>query len=231
MIGFFSRFRALARNESGITLVEILVATVVTAIIMVIATSVFINAGQATSLGKSVNISTKAASLGLNELSSAIRFSATNPVQGQAINDPAIVLAKNDQLILISYLRVNPSSPQPVKVQFSIDGSGRLIEVRYDSYEISPGFWGFYATSSSSQILTGALIPPSGTEAKLFTYLDSDNNPLTVPNAGLTLAQRQSVAAIKVSIKLKSNDANAGNPVKFENVIGMPNVGINRTGQ
>jgi hypothetical protein len=39
------------------------------------------------------------------------------------------------------------------------------------------------------------------------------------------------VAAVKVSIKLKSDDATAGNPVAFESIIGIPNLGINRTGQ
>jgi hypothetical protein len=52
-----------------------------------------------------------------------------------------------------------------------------------------------------------------------------------MPTAGLTAAQRSLVAAVKVSIKLKSDDATAGKPVAFESIIGIPNLGINRTGQ
>ncbi|MBX3088727.1 MAG: prepilin-type N-terminal cleavage/methylation domain-containing protein [Cryobacterium sp.] len=220
-----------ARGESGLTLVEVLVSMVVLGVVMALAAGVFMNAGQAANIGKSVNISTKAASLGLNELARAIRFAASNPVSGQPIDDPALVVAKDDLVTVISYLDVDPASPQPIKIAFTIDSQRRLIEVRYDSYEISKGFWGFKSTPASTQILTGALVPPDSGEAELFTYLDSDNNPLTVPASGLTLSQRQSVAAVKVSIKLKSDDATSGTPVKFESIIGIPNLGINRTGQ
>src|SRR5690606_16836214 len=79
--------------------------------------------------------------------------------------------------------------------------------------------------------LTGALVPPTASEAPLITYLDSDNNALTMPTALLTAAQRSLVAAVKVSIKLKSDDATAGKPVAFESIIGIPNLGINRPGQ
>lgn len=216
-------------SERGLTLTELLVSMMVLSIIMVIATGVFINTGRAAGIGNSVNISTKAASLGLNELAKAIRFAASNPVSGQAIDDPALVVAKNDLVTVISYLDVDPAAPQPVKIAFTIDSQRRLIEVRYDSYEISKGFWGFKTTPASTQILTGALVAPASGEAQLFTYLDSNNDPLTVPASGLTLAQRQSVAAVKVSIKLKSDDASSGSPVKFESIIGIPNLGINRT--
>lgn len=227
----FSDLRRIGADDSGLTLTELLVAMLVLAVIMVLATNVFINAGKAASMGTSVNTSTKAASLGLNELARAIRFAASNPVSGQAIDDPALVVAKDDLVTVISYLDVDPSAPQPVKIAFTTDAQGRLIEVRYDSYEISKGFWGFKTIPASTQILTGALIAPDSGEANLFTYLNSDNQPMTVPASGLTLAQRQSVAAVKVSIKLKSDDATAGNPVKFESIIGMPNLGVNRTGQ
>ncbi|MBX3097814.1 MAG: hypothetical protein M9882_08080 [Homoserinimonas sp.] len=221
----------ISRDEMGLTLTELLVSMLVLSIIMVIATGVFINTGRAAGIGNSVNTSTKAASLGLNELASAIRFAASNPVSGQAIDDPALVVAKDDLLTVISYLDVDASSPQPVKIAFTIDAQGRLIEVRYDSYELSKGFWGFKTTPASTQILTGALVEPETGEAELFTYLNSDNEALTVPTSGLSLAQRQSVAAVKISIKLKSDDASAGSPVKFESIVGIPNLGINRTGQ
>ena len=49
--------------------------------------------------------------------------------------------------------------------------------------------------------------------------------------SGLTLAQRQTVAAVQVTMKLKSDDATSGNPVMYQSIIGLPNLGINRTGQ
>lgn len=223
--------KRMKNDETGIGLVEILVAMLIFGIVLTLVTGMFMSATRVVNTGTSVNTSTKAASLGLNELSRAIRFAASNPVSGQALNDPALVVAKKDLVTVISYLDVDPANPKPVKIAFTIDSQLRLIEVRYPAYELSKGFWGFKTTAESTKILTGALIAPTGTEAPLFTYLDANNNPLVVPTSGLTSAQLQLVAAVKVSIKLKSDDATAGNPVQFESVIGIPNLGINRTGQ
>lgn len=204
---------------------------VILAIILTLITGMLQSTSRAVSLGSSVNTSTKAASLGLNELSNALRFAASNAVSGQALNDPAFVIAKKDLLTVTSYLSVAPGSPKPVKVAFTIDAQSRLIEVRYPSYQITPGFWGFSATPQFTTILTGAIIPPTGTEPNLFTYLDSTNTPIPIAASGLTLAQRQLVAAVQVSMKLKSADATSGNPVMFQSIIGLPNLGIDRTGQ
>lgn len=225
------RGTSLRDDESGIGLVEFVVAILIFGIILTLVTGMFMSTTRVVNTGTSVNTSTKAASLGLNELSRALRFAASNPVSGQALDDPAFVVAKKDVLTVISYLDVDPDDPKPVKAAFTIDSAGRLIEVRYGAYEVSNGFWAFYSTPKSTRILTGALVPPTASEAPLFTYLDSDNNALTMPTAGLTAAQLPLVAAVKVSIKLKSDDATAGNPVAFESIIGIPNLGINRTGQ
>lgn len=218
-------------DESGIGLVELLVAMLIFAIILTLVTGMFQSTTQVVNTGTSVNTSTKAASLGLNELSNALRFADSNAVSGQALNDPAFVVAKKDLLTVTTYLGVTAGAPQPVKIAFTIDSQRRLVEVRYPSYELSPGFWGFSATPLFTKILTGAIIPPTGSEPDLFTYLDSNNAPITISAAGLTLAQRQTVAAVQVTMKLKSDDATSGNPVMFQSIIGLPNLGINRTGQ
>ena len=223
--------KRLTRDEAGIGLVEVLVSMVILAIILTLITGMLQSTSRAVNIGTSVNTSTKAASLGLNELSKALRFAASNAVSGQALNDPAFVVAKKDLVTVTTYLSVNAGSPSPIKAAFTIDAQGRLIEVRYASYQITPGFWGFNATPQSTIILTGAIIPPTGTEPDLFTYLDSNNMPIPIASTGLTLAQRQLVAAVQVSMKLKSADATAGNPVMFQSIIGLPNLGINRTGQ
>lgn len=221
----------LRREESGIGLVEILVAMMLLAVVLTLITGMFMSASRVVSNSTSVNTNTKAASLGMTELSRALRFAASNAVSGQALNDPAFVVAKKDLLTVTSYLDVDPADPRPVKIAFTIDSQKRLIEVRYAAYEVSTGFWAFHTTPYSTRILTGALLPATGSEPELFVYLDSNNAPITTPASGLTLAQRQLVAAVQVSVKLKSDDAVSGNPVYFQNVIGIPNLGISRTGQ
>lgn len=223
--------RRLREDQTGLGIVEIMVTLAILAIVLTLITGMFMSTSRVVATGTSINTSTKAASLGLNELSKALRFAASNPVSGQAVDDPAFVTAKNNLLTVISYIDVNAANPKPTKLAFTIDGQGRLIEVRYDSYAVSSGFWAFQSTAASTRILTGALVPPTGSEPELFTYLDSNNAPLTMPSSGLTAAQLPTVAAVQVYFKLKSDDASTGNPVAFQSVIGLPNLGINRTGQ
>lgn len=222
---------SLRRQESGIGLVELLIAMLIFGILLTIISGMFMSATRVVNTGTSINTSTKAASLGLNELSRALRFAASNPVSGQAINDSAFVVAKKDLLTVMTYLDVDPAKPKPTQIAFTIDAKRRLVEVRYNSYEVSKGFWAFYATPASTRVLTGAVIAPVGAEPQLFTFLDSNNMPITMPASGLTAAQRQLVAAVQVSMKLKSDDATASEPVAFQSIIGIPNLGIKRTGQ
>jgi hypothetical protein len=226
-----ARLRRLRDDEARLGIVEIMVTIVILAIVMTLITGMFMSTSRVVATGTSINTSTKAASLGLNELSKALRFAASNPVSGHALDDPAFVVAKSDLLTVTSYIDVDAADPRPTKLAFTIDAQGRLIEVRYDSYEVSSGFWAFKSTPASSRILTGALIPATGSEPPLFTYLDSNNAPLTMPGTGLTSAQLPLVAAVQIYFKLKSDDASSGNPVAFQSVVGIPNLGIKRTGQ
>ena len=221
----------LRDNQSGISMVELLVSMIILGMILALITGMYISTSRVVATGTSVNTSTKAASVGLNELSRAIRFAASHPVSGQALDDPAFVVAKKDLLTVTGYFNVDSANPKPTKLAFTIDAQGRLIEVRYDSYVVSSGFWAFKTTAASTQILTGALIPPTGSEPQLFTYLDSNNAPLTMPTTGLTSSQLPTVASVQIYFKLKSDASVTGNPVAFQSVVGVPNLGISRTGQ
>ena len=133
--------------------------------------------------GTSVNTSTKAASLGLTELSEALRFAASNPVSGQALDDPALSWPREDLLTVISYIDVDPAHPRPVQARLydrcpEVDS----IEVRYDSYEVSSGVLGVLERRpASTRILTGALIPATGSEPTSSRIWTPTMRRLTMP--------------------------------------------------
>ncbi len=222
--------RAEQSSEQGITLVELIVAMFLGAIVIALVAGMYLGLSRVVQVGNTSNNSTKAASLAMTEVSAALRFATTNPIVGNQLPDPAFVSASNESVTVNSYIDASPASPQPVQVNFSLDSSRRLIETRYASHLVS-GNWVFYTTAIWSRILTGAVVAQSGSEPYLFTYLDSSNAVIVPGSNGLTSAQYPTVAAVKVTVKLASASTGGASPVVLQNTVGLPNLGINRTGQ
>ena len=221
----------MKRDESGIGLVELLVAMLIFGIVITLVANMYVSMTRTVQIGGSVNNSTKAASLGMNELSRVIRFATGNPVSGQPIDDPAFVEAGRETITVYSYVDTVSSAVQPVKVKFSLDASRRLIETRYAAYSLSGGYWGFSSTPLWTRTLTGQVMAPGAGEPYLFTYLQDDGTAIAVPAAGLASSQFSAIAAVQVTLKLKADDGTTANPVVLQNTVGLPNLGIHRTGQ
>jgi hypothetical protein len=226
-------FDALRRRrgipEGGLSLVELLIATFLAAMVTAMVVGLYAGMQRTVTLSGAINDSTKASSLGMQELSDVLRFAVTNPVQGQAVPDPAFPAADNEALSVYTYADSNSAAPRPMKVTFSLDAQRRLIETRYSSYPLATGYWAFNTTPVSTQVLTGTIIAPSAGQPYLFTYLDASNAPMTVGTAGLTTSQTPLVASVKVTIKVATTSKGA--PVTLQNTVGLPNLGLTRTGQ
>ncbi|MCU1557991.1 MAG: hypothetical protein JWN09_1986 [Microbacteriaceae bacterium] len=222
--------RAEQGSEEGITLVELIVAMFLGGIVIVLVAGMYLGMSRVVQVGNTSNNSTKAASLAMTEVSTALRFATTNPIVGNQLPDPAFVSASNESVTVNSYIDASSASPQPVQVNFSLDSSRRLIETRYASHLVS-GNWVFYTTAIWSRILTGAVVAQSGSEPYLFTYLDSSNAVIVPGSTGLTSTQYPTVAAVQVTVKLASASTGGASPVVLQNIVGLPNLGTNRTGQ
>lgn len=225
--------RRLASDDDGITLVELLVAIMLFAIVLTMVASIYGTMSKTVNFARATSNNYKLSSLGMAQLSDSLRFAITNPVQNQPADSPAFTLAKAESITLYTYIDTNPTSPKPVQVNYSLDASRRLIETRYAAYSIATGYWAYQTTPYSTRTLTGQVLAPTGTEAPLFTYLDKNNAPLVIADAtvGLTSVQIPQVAAVLVTMKIKG-DANSGEkPLFFTNTVGLPNLGLNRTGQ
>ncbi|MCU1508799.1 MAG: hypothetical protein JWQ12_1064 [Glaciihabitans sp.] len=224
------RDRAFGGSERGISLVELLVAMLLLSIVLVLIGSMYATMQKTVGFAGAANNNLKRASLGMTEMSRVVRFAATNPVMGQPISDPAFVVAKIEQLTIYSYVDANASAPQPIKITFSLDGSRRLVESRFAAYSVSNGYWGFNSAAYSTRVLTGTVLAPATGELPLFSYQTADGTLLTVPAAGLSSTQTPTVAAVTITMKIKG-ETGTSNPLILANTVGLPNLGLNRTGQ
>lgn len=217
-------------HERGISLVELIVAIFVGGLVIAIVSSMYLGLSRTVQIGDTSSSSTKAASLAMTEVSIALRFATTNPSAGSQVPSPAFVTAANESITIISYIDSSATSPQPSQVNFALDSSRRLVETRYASHLVN-GYWTFYTTALWSRILTGAVVAQSGTEPFLFSYLDSSNSVISPGSGGLTASQYATVAAVMVTVKLAIATTAGTSPVVLQNTVGLPNLGMTRTGQ
>ncbi len=213
---------AWREREAGLTLVELLIAIMITGTIMTLAVWMFVAGTHSTSLAQSIDGGTRQASNGMNEVARMIRAATpnplTNPTPGGAQNDPAIQSATATSLTLYAYVNLS-GAESPVKVTFSRDSSGRLIEQQYAATSTTAGVnghWDFATTPSLTRTLCSA-IPSS---VAIFSYFDRSGASIAAPVASTSYA---SIASIQVTITIQPTGA--ASAVTVTNTIGMANVG------
>lgn len=240
-----SRLRGSDR-ESGFTLVELLVAIVVLAILLTIVGSLFLTSVRTVSASEATGQATGTASNAINELSRVIRSGTPNAVVGQLLPDPPFVAATTESLTMYSYVDsyTGPGSTQvrPLLVQFSLDGARRLVEKRWVPSTSDPGYFVFptpvsnptttpvySAPTRSALTIAGPIAAtpssPAGS-APLFSYLDADGNTLTPSATGLTSTQLGEVARVLVTIRVAGAASSTRPTVVLQNTVRIPNLGL-----
>jgi len=211
--------RSRLRGELGISLVELLVSMMIFAIILTLVGSMYASMARTVALGNSSNQSTKVAATTMNEVSRVIRFAAANPVLGQPQSDPAISTFSAEALTVYSYVDADATTPKPIQISFTVDASRRLVESRYAATPAA-GFWIFATpTPYSTRILAGGIGTPTGAELPLFSYEYQMVNGV------------QTIVAVQVNLKVTADGNSVGQPVTLQNTVGMPNLGLPRSGQ
>ena len=230
------RLRRISEDsERGLTLVELLVAILLFGLLLVLVGGAFSTISKTITLATNTNQNVAFSSLGMSEMSKVLRFATTNPVLGQPLDAAAFVTANKETLTVYTYVDANATTPTPTEVTFSLDSARRLVETRYASYAVATGYYAFRTTPYLTRILTGIVLAPTGTQAYLFTYLDKNGQPLPPGTGGLSTtgspSQVSQVAAVQVTLKIKGNTTNGASPIILSNIVGLPNLGLARTGQ
>ncbi len=220
--------RRITRDDSGLGMVELLVAMLLSGIVLALVATMFINVARATSQS---NLTREAAAVAgniVNQVAKNVRFAVQNPVAGTTALDPAVVEATPVSLTLVSLADANASTLAPSRVRFSVSGD-QLVEERLAASN-SSGFWVFSGGIPAVRTLGGTVVPPSSGQAPLFRYRDAAGTELVPGPTGLTAAQRERVAAISITVRVRSS-ASANAPLTvIASTVGMPNLGYSGEG-
>ncbi|WP_427007036.1 PilW family protein [Pseudarthrobacter sp. H2] len=212
-------------HERGMTLTELLIASVVLMIVLTASSSLYISATKSMSMAGATNTNTANASNGMNELARVIRAGTSNPVVGQPLDDPAFLEAQPESVILYSYVSLDPAVPKPVMTHFYLNSQRQLVEDRWPATGPLNGYWSFpspfpgtakYTPPQSSRILT-TTVPLTGSAANLFTYYKDVQGK----DATTILS---SIVAVKITLTVQQSLTNNSSPVTLENLVGIPNL-------
>jgi len=216
-----------ARNEEGISLIELMVASFLSLLILVAVCSMFIMVAKQTVNSQGTRLSTADASNIVNVVSTTIRASINNAVQGSDTPDPAIVSATPSALVIISYTDAGPSFQTPLEIRYQIV-SGRMTEDRWmptvvNGYAVFPGTNTTpYQTRTLGNVVVNTAAEP------LFRYYDSTPTEQVPGSSGLTLAQRQATTSVTFDVKVLAQ--NSQQVVEIQNNVGMPNMALSQNG-
>ena len=217
-----SRF---AHDDRGLSLTELLVASMLTLLILAMVGTMFANTAQLTSNATQNRNSNTVASNIANELRAVIGLAVQVPASGSTTPLPAVGSGSNGTLVIYALVDVvDPNNPAPTRVTFD-STSGNLIETSCVGKSVS-GFWTFSScASSSTRNLGGAITAPTPSQLPLFTYLDGSGGALALSGGSLPSASLPLVASVTVSVKVLATGSKTA-PVYFSSNIGMPNIGL-----
>lgn len=216
------------------SLIELLVTMMLLGMILLMASNMYISVVHTTDTTQSVNEGTRVASNAMNEVNRVVRFAVDNPKSGTT-PQPAFSTAKASELEVFSLVDVDGLANvtvrplKPVMVKFSLESDGNVYERRWNP-TASGQFWKFDtvpgndATAVLSRVLGGKFLA-TGTGTSLFRYYDASGNEMVpMGTANLTLAQRQKIASVVVTMNTVPLVGPDDHPVIITNTIGMLNL-------
>lgn len=212
-----------APRDRGLTLIELLVAISLFAIVSTLITTLVITVAQTHARQESQQDSTNGASLGMQHITRIVRAGTEIPQTSTWQTAPAFSVAQPRSMTLQSYLDVESTDEGPTRVALAIDSAaGTLTERRFAPVK-SGGIWTYGATPSSTRILVRNV-----TTASSFTYLRGDGTAL--PARTLTEPERREVAAVRVDLVVQTHATDDAEPTELRAEVSLPNLDLTRTG-
>ncbi len=218
----------LRDDESGLSMTELLVSAILTAIMLAMIGTMFVQTTRlTTAAGQTHNSNAVAASMS-NGITSVLRTATTLAKSGSEIPDAAIVSGTRNALTLYAFSNTNAANPAPVKITFSItdvdsDGHLEITETRCTGVA-SGGFWTFGGCASTANRRFGEGIQNSVSDT-LFAYRTAGGAPIVIGNNPLSDAQRAVVGSIVVTVRVKA-PGSTNDPVVITSTVVLRNLGL-----
>lgn len=223
-------------DDAGISLVELIVAVALTAIVSTLVVSVFIGVSRTVTRESLSATSSETATIAMRELSRIIR--AGTPVDNPGSAPlPVFLEAGAHTLTLHAFTDTSAAQPRPTVVRFALS-AGTLTETRRPATASAPP-WNFATTPSPARTVARGMGEPA---SSTFIYLDAAGHPLEPPTGGVLSAdQRARIAAVTITITVQAGTVQPGTvqgdatgvapSARLENTVGIPNLGVSRVGR
>lgn len=219
------RFRALLageRREDGLTLIELLVAMGLFAVLLAIVGGTFYSITRATTFAAARDQNSRTASNALNEIVRKVRAAADNPRVG-ASDSPAFVSAGQSSMQFTTLVATGRDAV-PQQVTFTVAADGTLTERVVPGSTTDNAYYTFTGAGTTSTIASSIEVP-SGGDDPVFQYLTADRVALTPNAAGfLTADQTGQIAFVTVTLRTSSSASTLRNGITLQNTIGLPNL-------
>lgn len=217
-----------ARDDGGVTLVELLVAMSVATVIIIAVGGFFAATVKATKTDQVSESGMRQGSNVMNALTQYVHAATVLP-RADGTYAPALQRALPNDIAFYAYVNLSGSTTQqPVQVEFVRDAtSGLLLEKQWDGVGDQNGYYTFPAlTTAPSRTITlgGPLASPTVDSRSLFVYLDGGGNTIASPAAGLA-----AVRAVQVNVEAGSIVAGTAGNTTLQNTLYLFNVGYATT--
>jgi Tfp pilus assembly protein PilW len=207
--------RRLRRSDdSGLTLVELLVSTMLGMLIMVTAGALMISTSRASGVQASSDLNSRGAATAMNTMSRYLHATTTYPTATGT--QPAFTEMTATAVTFYAYVNLVNTNAQPVKVRYYLDGSKHLIQLLYPSTCSGTPTYCTFSTTSAKTDLGGPVASPTSDSTALFAYLSAGGDPTT---------DACSVQSVQVNLEYGSATAGAAGNSHLTNTIALLNVG------
>lgn len=207
--------RPLRRRDTGITLVELVVSTMLGLLILVTAGALLISSTKVSGVQATSDVNTRGAATAMNTMSRYLHAATTYPTASGT--QPAFASMSASDVTFYAYINLVSTAAQPVKVRYHVDASTKnLIEQLYSSTcSATTGYCTFSSTATTIN-LGGPVATPTSDGTALFVYLNAN---------GAAAADASTVQSVQINLEYGSATKGTPGDAHLTNTVALLNVG------
>lgn len=210
--------------DAGISLAELLVSMMITALLLTMTAGFMVSAYRANAVASAVDGTTREASTAMTEITRSLRAAGEYKPASAATEQPAFVVAGPTSMTLYAYINLQAAVEAPVRVQFSVV-RGVLTETRWVGQKSSPtaNTYSFPTQATSTTRLTSSVITAAPAPA-VFTYLDESRQVIPFGSTG-EVAAKETIAYVTVNL-LVGPSATSTSSTLLTNTVSLTNLAL-----